>query len=371
MSDDRPSLRRATDMKESQPVSWLLAPNYLVAGRINLLVGEEGCGKSAWAIRAIATVTTGKPWGPFTIAGDARDAVIIATEDGWQDTVRPRLEAAGADLSKVHVFSVSDDGEGVPTFPSDMERLRASGVRPALVVVDSWVDTVQGGLMLKDPQNARKALVPWKEYAAMTGAAVVLVAHTNRIATGNARDTYGLSGALRQAVRSAIYAMRDAETGDLLVGPEKSNTGKTDVPAQRFIVSGAQQFDASLYSDGTVARLDHLGASDRTIKQHLSEVGAQSSNANQSETARIDDWLRSRLRGRGGVPSAELLAEAIAAGFSDDKLQRSRGRIGARTRKEGAVWFTFLAEVAELRLCGVDEDAQERISVTPQDRKTG
>ena len=54
MSDDRPSLRRATDMKESQPVSWLLAPNYLVAGRINLLVGEEGCGKSAWAIRAIA-----------------------------------------------------------------------------------------------------------------------------------------------------------------------------------------------------------------------------------------------------------------------------------------------------------------------------
>jgi RecA-family ATPase len=239
MSDDRPSLRRATDMKESQPVSWLLAPNYLVAGRINLLVGEEGCGKSAWGIRAIATVTTGKPWGPFTIAGDARDAVIIATEDGWQDTVRPRLEAAGADLSKVHVFSVSDDGEGVPAFPSDMERLRASGVRPALVVVDSWVDTVQGGLMLKDPQNARKALVPWKEYAAMTGAAVVLVAHTNRIATGNARDTYGLSGALRQAVRSAIYAMRDAETGDLLVGPEKSNTGKTDVPAQRFIVSGA------------------------------------------------------------------------------------------------------------------------------------
>ena len=316
-------------------------------------------------------VTTGTSWGPFTIAGDAEDALIIATEDGWQDTVRPRLEAAGADLSKVHVFSVSDDGEGVPTFPSDMERLRASGVRPALVVVDSWVDTVQGGLMLKDPQNARKALVPWKEYAAMTGAAVVLVAHTNRIATGNARDTYGLSGALRQAVRSAIYAMRDAETGDLLVGPEKSNTGKTDVPAQRFLVSGAQHFDASLYSDGTVARLDHLGASDRTIKQHLSEAGAQSSNVNQSEPSRIDDWLRKRLRGQGEVLSAELLAEAIAAGFSDDKLQRSRTRIGAGTRKQGTVWFTFLAEVAELRLCGVDEDAQERMSVSPQDRKTG
>jgi hypothetical protein len=358
-------------MKPSQAVSWLLAPNYLVAGRINLLVGEEGCGKSAWGIRAIASVTTGKPWGPFTIAGDAQDAVIIATEDGWQDTVRPRLEAAGADLSRVHVFSVSDDGEGVPTFPDDMERLRASGVAPALVVVDSWVDTVQGGVMLKDPQNARKALVPWKDYAATTGAAVVLVTHTNRIATANARDTYGLSGALRQAVRSAMYAMRDPETGELLVGPEKSNTGKTDVAAQRFIVTGAQQFEASLYSDGTVARLDHLGASDRTIKQHLSEAGGQSANVNQSETSRIDDWLRNRLRGQGEVPSAELLAEAIAAGFSDDKLQRSRSRIGAATRKEGAVWFTFLAEVAELRLCGVHDDAQGRMSAIPQDRKTG
>jgi hypothetical protein len=370
MSDDHPSLRRATDMKESRPVSWLLAPNYLVAGRINLLVGEEGCGKSAWGIRAIAAVTAGTSWGPFTIAGDAQEAVIIATEDGWQDTVRPRLETAGADLSKVHVFSVSDDGEGVPTFPEDMARLRSSGLAPGLVVVDSWVDTVQGGVMLKDPQNTRKALVPWKEYAAITGAAVVLVTHTNRVASGNARDTYGLSGALRQTVRSAMYAMRDAATGELLVGPEKSNTGKTDVPAQRFTVTGAPHFNASSYSDGTVARLDWLGASDRTIKQHLTEASGHPVNLNQSETLRIDEWLRDRLGGQGQVPSAKLLADAIAAGFSEDKLNRSRLRIGARTIRQGSAWATVFDNAAELQLCGVD-GAEERMSVTPQDRKIG
>jgi hypothetical protein len=53
-------------------------------------------------------------WGLFIVAGDARDAVIIAAEDGWQDTVGPRLQVAGADLTDGHVFSVGDNGEGVP-----------------------------------------------------------------------------------------------------------------------------------------------------------------------------------------------------------------------------------------------------------------
>ena len=53
-------------------------------------------------------------WGLFIVAGDARDAVIIAAEDGWQDTVGPRLQVAGADLTNGHVFSVGDNGEGVP-----------------------------------------------------------------------------------------------------------------------------------------------------------------------------------------------------------------------------------------------------------------
>jgi RecA-family ATPase len=75
-----------------------LAPGYLAAGKVNLLVGDEGIGKSLWTIRAIASITTGKPWGPFTIASEPADVILIATEDGWADTIRPRLEVAEADL---------------------------------------------------------------------------------------------------------------------------------------------------------------------------------------------------------------------------------------------------------------------------------
>jgi RecA-family ATPase len=91
-------LHRGTDMAESEPVTWRLAPGYLAAGKVNLLVGDEGIGKSLWTIRALASVTTGKPWGPFTIASDPADAILIATEDGWMDTIRPRLEVVEANL---------------------------------------------------------------------------------------------------------------------------------------------------------------------------------------------------------------------------------------------------------------------------------
>jgi RecA-family ATPase len=56
------SLHKASDMPQAQPVTWRLAPGYLAAGKVNLLVGDEGIGKSLWAIRAMACVTSGKPW---------------------------------------------------------------------------------------------------------------------------------------------------------------------------------------------------------------------------------------------------------------------------------------------------------------------
>ena len=51
---------------------------------------------------------------PFTSPSDPADAILIATEDGWEDTIRPRLEVASADLHRVHVLCANDDGTGTP-----------------------------------------------------------------------------------------------------------------------------------------------------------------------------------------------------------------------------------------------------------------
>jgi hypothetical protein len=325
-------------MAESKPVAWRLAPGYLAAGKVNLLVGAEGIGKSLWTIRAIASITTGHPWGPFTSPSDPADAILIATEDGWEDTIRPRLEVACADLERAHVLCADNDGTGTPTFPEDMSALGECEIAPSLVVVDAWIDTVPGGLQVKDAQKARRAVGPWKEYAAKTGAAVLLVTHTNRQESQDIRNTYGLSGALRQVARSTMYALEDPDTKALLVGPDKSNLGAKGV-AHRFIKTPVQHFPPTEQSDGTVALLDSIGDDSRSIQDLLAEqVNAAKP---RPKTTAIDLWLSDTLSD-GPVPSSDLEAMAVAQGYSTDQLRGAGDRLGAKRTREGKKWVTSL-----------------------------
>ena len=276
--------------------------------------------------------------GPFTIASDPADVILIATEDGWSDTTRPRLEVAEADLGRVYVFSQSTDGTGPPTFPKDMDVLRNQGIKPSLVVVDAWIDTVPGGLPVKDTQKTRGAVAPWKSYAADTNAAVLLVAHTNRGDRDNLRNTYGLSVALRQVARSTLYAAEDHDTSALLVGPDKGNLGARAM-AERFERIGVQKFESTPENDGTVARLDHLGADGRTITEAL--AGQIPDKQSERKTDAIDDWLRAALA-NGAVDSTELEARGREKDFSPSQIQRSRTRIKANVRRVGGKWITEL-----------------------------
>lgn len=143
-------------------------------------------------------------------------------------------------------------------FPRDIFIIREASPVPALVVVDCWLDTVTATLSVRDPQQARRASHPWREVASDTDAAVLLLGHTNRISSGNARDKYGSTAALRQKARMTLFAQHDDE-GNLVVGPEKAN-GTAPVPASRFSVAPIQFFDPTEEHDGTVPllRRNHL-----------------------------------------------------------------------------------------------------------------
>jgi AAA domain len=323
-SEDRPRLWQATDLKPAAPQRWL-ATQRLQQGAINLLIGDEGIGKSLLWVWISAAVTTGKPLPEFGIpAREPAHAIIVATEDDWSTTVRPRLEVAGADLAMIRVICADHDGSGAPVFPDDLFLITNADPKPALVVVDCWLDTVPAALSVRNPQQARLALHPWREAATTTDAAILLLAHTNRVASANARDKYGATGELRKKARLTLFAQQDDE-GRLVVGPEKANNTAT-IRASAFTIASVPHFEKTDDSDGSVPRLEYVGESDLTAREHIAAAYEDDRSERQDCNA-AQRWLSEYLTMNPGAKSADAKAGAKKADIAERTLQRARKRL--------------------------------------------
>lgn len=335
-----PRVWRANDLNPAAQPRWL-ARNRIPRAAISLLVGDEGIGKSLMWAWVLGAVTTGRALPEFGIpARPAEDAVIVITEDEWTSTVRPRLEVVGVDLDRVFVICTDSDGSGAPTFPKDMYLISGDErdvVSPGLIVVDAWLDTVPSSMSVRDPQQARAALHPWKEAATKTGAAVLLLAHTNRVSTGNARDKYGATAELRKKARMTLFAQTD-DGGHLLIGPEKSNTTGA-LPASKFRIDGVRHFNSTEDDDGTIPKLVCIGESDRTAREHIADKfddgGTESESAPDRKFAEV--WLRDHLHNKQpGTDSKDIKKAAKAADISERTLQRARKELGVEVVVSGS-----------------------------------
>ena len=110
-------------------------------GKIGIIAGEPGLGKSQIAAFMAAMVSTGGDW-PFDEGTSRRgDVIYISAEDGAADTIRPRLEAAGADLDRVHIIEGVNDELGRRPFNlvtdlGNLSMLLRQVRKPRLVIVD-------------------------------------------------------------------------------------------------------------------------------------------------------------------------------------------------------------------------------------------
>lgn len=322
--DPRPRLWRATALAPAQQTSWL-ARGRIPYSAVTILVGDEGIGKSLFWVWIVAAITTGRGLAEYGIpARTPGKVVLVLTEDEWAFTVRPRLDVAGADLSNVLVIATESDGSGSPMFPRDMHLVRQAEAE--LVIVDAFLDTVDGRLSMKDPQQARQALHPWKEAATVTGSSVLLLTHTNRVDSKSARDRYGITGELRKKARMTLYAQQDEE-GQLTIGPEKSNiTGQH--PAATFTIEGVQHFKPTEDDDGTVARLHYLGDSNLTAREHLEANHAAAHGEDEEDRNAAQEFVLNYIDNQpdGEAKAGDVIKAGRAAGFSENDIKNARKR---------------------------------------------
>src|SRR6516225_11459229 len=106
-----------------QRVEWL-SPGRIPLSKLTIIDGDPGLGKSVLTLELAARVSRGLAM-PGDEAGDNRDpadVVILSAEDGIEDTIVPRLDAAGADRSRIRALNLvpdSDGGQRLPSLPLD------------------------------------------------------------------------------------------------------------------------------------------------------------------------------------------------------------------------------------------------------------
>lgn len=349
-------LRRLSELKVPPPTKWL-GRGWLPRSEITVLVGTEGIGKSLLWVLFAMLVTTGKAFPMFNwTAREPADVVVVVTEDSASE-VKARLLTIGADLSRVHFFCQEDDGSGAPVFGggSGGDMLLLHGLLdeldelPALVVVDAWLDTVAGNLIIRDTQQARAALHPWKTLANRYNLAVLLVTHTNRADTTNTRDLMGGTAALRQKARMVLFAARpphtETDTQHLWVGPDKANTTGL-VNAVKFRVDVRQVRPQTDDDPGTTAVLTAPEDALMTIGQLIGQWRRDELEADRKPTKAelAEDVIRDYMAAHpGDVLSNDLKDYLQKAGFGKDAAEKAMRRIGSSSSREArGKWFYTL-----------------------------
>lgn len=326
-----------------EPIRWLW-PGWLARGKLHVLAGAPGTGKTTIAMNLAACVSAGSAL-PSGFRPYCGNVLIWSGEDDPKDTLVPRLIAAGADMSRIcFIGSVHENGKRHPFDPArDMAKLVAAVAKMdgvALLIVDPLVSAVSGD----SHKNAevRRALTPLVELAAKLDAALLGITHYSKGTQGRdplERVSGSLAfGALARLVFGTVK--QEAEEGQpqrMMLARAKSNIGP-DGGGFPYAIEQTELPDGIATS-----RIVWGSAVEGTARELLAEAEPDDS----SHDGDAATFLRNLLAD-GQRAAREIYREAESAGYSRDQMKRAKRRAGVATVKEGMeggwVWRLPAAE---------------------------
>lgn len=306
---------------QREAVEWIWHGR-IARGKLTLIDGDPGLGKSLLTLDVTRPVTTGSRWPdgqPCRVRGSV---LLLGAEDGLADTVRPRLDEAGADVQHVYALpTVGDPGsKRQPCIPDDLAAVEAEllATGAVLLVIDPLMAFLAGDVHSHRDQDVRRALAALAAMAERLGVAVVVIRHLNKSPGGPAIYRGGGSIGIAAAARVvlAVGADPEDETRRVLVPVKTNLTAQPASLAYRLVAA----------SGGTV-RIEWLGVSTVTAGQLLAApVDAEERNAG----AEAEDFLRELLA--DGPVDAQIVKQAAREdGIAEKTLWRAKSKLGVKT----------------------------------------
>jgi hypothetical protein len=326
----------AADIKPEK-IDWLWEQR-LPLGKCVLVAGEGGLGKSMVLAWIAATVSRGGEW-PCGEGQSRRGSVIIlSAEDDAADTIIPRLMAADADCTKVHILESvrRDEDDGHRSFNlqldlSELEKKVAELGDVVLVIIDP-ITSYLGKVDSHKNAELRSVLEPLGKMAARQHVAVIANTHLSKASGGSANSRVIGSVAFVNHARAAFIVTADPEdSGRRLFLPSKTNLGKPrDGLAYRIadtVIPGPE---------GLVIWAPYVKWEDALVTMSADEAVSAMASGVECKTAKAEaiDFLRAELAD-GPKPVNEVNKAAAAAGHTPKAIRTAREAMGIKPQKAG------------------------------------
>ena len=291
---------------ELTPVEWLWKP-YLPFGKLSVLQGNPGEGKTYFAMHLAAACTNGKLL-PNMERMEPFNVIYQTAEDGLGDTVKPRLIEAGADLDRVLVIDDSD----VQLTLSD-ERIEKAIIEnnARLVIIDPIQAYLGADVDMNRANEVRPIFMRLGQVAQQTGCAILLIGHLNK-AAGMQSLQRGLGSIdIAAAVRSVMF-----------IGKLKHD------PTMRILThekSSLAPPGASLaFSLGDEGGFRWVGEYDITADEMLSGIEPQ----RETKTQQVKDLICALLAGGKQVLSEDIDKAALERGIPGRTVRDAKRELG-------------------------------------------
>lgn len=322
----------------SKPIRWLWE-NTFAFGKLSLIAGDPGLGKSQLSLSLAAIVSTGGTL-PNRQRCEAGDVLLITGEDDIADTIRPRLEAAGADVNRILVV------EGVPiqgaprpiNLATDAARIAqyVRGLPDLRLVIIDPITAFLGDTDSHKTAEVRALLRDLARFASDTGAAVLAITHLNKSSGTAAIGRITGSIGFVAAARAAYVVTRDKADESLRVmAPVKNNIGD-DRTAYFFKVESV-----TLDSGIRTSRVDWQAETEFLSAEEALEQKPKEATAPAQAAA---ETFLLQMLAAGPRAAKEVQGLADTAGFSWATVRRVKARLGVVSLKEpgtkhgGYVW---------------------------------
>jgi hypothetical protein len=319
---------------DPEPVNWLWKDRVPYGG-LTSVDGDPDNGKSTFVLEIAARITKGEPMPCEESRSEPAGGVLLSAEDHLNNTVRPRLDAAGADRKRIVVLPTvrTKRGERLPELPKDVDKVEAAikQVGAKVVIVDVLMAFLGPKVDAYKDQSIRRALHPLTVMSQELDVAALLIRHFTKFEARNVLHRGSGSVGLGAAMRSGMIVVpdpQDLEKRRIVAWPKKNLAPKRP-PALSFSFEDA---------GNGAARIKWHGKADYTIKQLFDLSGDDEEG---SALAMAKEFLQKELE-KGPIMVKQILKDASESHISERTLFRAKKALGVIAGKanfiEGWQW---------------------------------